>query len=71
MMDSATYFVAKHFKISIPEVLSMTPEEFEQSFVWASAQSQIESEEMQKATGEMKGGTRIGSTDAGQPFPFE
>ena len=71
MLESSIYFVATHYKISIPEVLAMSQDEFEQSFAWGVAAKQIEGDEMDKASAEMKGGTRVGSTDAGQPFPYE
>tara|TARA_R100000008_G_scaffold85027_1_gene73894 strand:+ start:1079 stop:1336 length:258 start_codon:yes stop_codon:yes gene_type:complete len=71
MIDSSIYFVATHYKISIPDVLSMSPDEFEQSFTWAAASKMVESDEIDKANAEIKGGTRVGSTSAGEPFPYE
>jgi hypothetical protein len=71
MLDSTIYFVAVHYKLSIPEVLAMSVDEFEQSLIWGAASKKVEAKEMEKHTKEMKGGTSIGSTDAGQPFPFE
>lgn len=72
LIDSSIYFVATHYKIGIPDVLAMTPEQFEQSFCWAAAAKQIESEEMKKATSEMNNKTDIASTKRkGEAFPFE
>ena len=72
LIDSSVYFVATHYKLSIPQVLAMTPEDFEQSLVWASAMKRIESEEMDKMNSDMKNGTDIASTKRkGEPFPFE
>jgi len=71
-MDGGVYFVAKHYGISITEVYQMTPEIFEQSFVWAVAQKTIEQEEMNKATGDVKSKSNIASGKGpGQPFPFD
>ena len=71
MLDSSIYFVAKHYNISIPDVLLMSPDEFEQSFVWAAAAKKVEADALDKADAEIKGGMRVGSTSAGEPFPFE
>jgi len=72
VLDGGVYFVAKHYGISITEVQQMTPEIFEQSFVWGMAQMQIEQEEMDKATGDVKSKSNIASGKGpGQPFPFD
>jgi len=71
MIESSIYFVAKHYGISIPDVLSMSIDDFEQSFVWASAMKTIEGEQIESATKDVKGGTRIQTTKAGQAFPYE
>lgn len=72
ILDSSVYFVATHYKISIDDVNAMTPEVFEQSLVWGAAAKQIEADEMEKASGDMKTGTDIASTKRkGDPFPFE
>ena len=71
MIESSIYFVAKHYGISIPDVLSMSIDDFEQSFVWASAMKTIEGEQIESATKDVKGGTRIQTTKAGQAFPHE
>ena len=69
MIDGMVYYVARHFKISIPDVLAMTSEEFEQSFVWATASDRIQADEMAKVTNQSKSTTSIGSTERGTPFP--
>ena len=72
IVDSSVYFVATHYRMSIPQVLAMSPDEFEQSFVWAAAAKQIESEKLQEQSNEMKNKTDIASTKRkGDPFPFE
>ena len=71
-LDGGVYFVAKHYRISITEVQQMTPEVFEQSFVWGMAQMQIEQEEMDKSTKDIKSESNIASGKGpGQPFPFD
>ena len=70
MFDSAIYFVAKHYGLSIPEVRAMTEEDFADSFVFAAASERIKHEEMEKATKDAKSGTQVGPNN-GQPFPFE
>jgi len=72
MLDGAVYFVAKHYRMSIPEVQAMSIEDFEMSFVWASAQSQIEKDHMDEATTDMKSQSNIASGKGqGQPFPHD
>tara|TARA_R110000787_G_scaffold38419_11_gene96806 strand:+ start:1465 stop:1683 length:219 start_codon:yes stop_codon:yes gene_type:complete len=72
MLDSSIYFVATHYKISIADVNAMSPEVFEQSFVWASAAKQIEGEEMENATKDMKSGSDVASSKgADEAFPYE
>ena len=70
MLDSAVYFVAKHYGITIPQARAMNEEDFEDSFVFASAAEIIKAEEMEKASKEAKSGTDVGPSK-GQPFPFE
>ena len=66
--DSAAYFVAKHYGLSIMEVWNMPISAFEKSFAWASAAERIKSEEIQKATDGAKNKTRVGSTHGPMPF---
>ena len=70
MMDSAIYFVAKHYGLSIPEVRAMSEEEFEDSFVFGAAAERVKADEMEKATKDAKSGTQ-GGPSKGQPFPYE
>ena len=70
MLDSAVYFVAKHYSISIAEARSMNEEEFEHSFVFAAAAERLKAEELEKASKEAKSGTQVGP-NKGQPFPHE
>jgi hypothetical protein len=69
LLDGMVYYVARHYKVSISEVLAMSPETFEQSFVWATASDRLQSDEMEKATNQSKTKTSIGSTERGTPFP--
>jgi len=72
IIDSTIYFVATHYRMSIPEVLAMSPDDFEQSLAWAAAAKKVESEEMDKMNSDMKSGTDIASTKRkGEVFPFE
>lgn len=75
LIDSSVYFVATHYNMGIPDVLAMTPEQFEQSFCWAAAAKQVEAEAMEEQMEDMKSnnnGTDIASTKRkGEPFPFE
>ena len=70
ILDSAIYFVAKHYAISMAEVRNMSEEDFEDSFVFAAAAERIKAEEMDKATKDAKSGTQVGPSE-GQAFPFE
>ncbi len=69
MVDGMVYYVARHYKISITEVLAMAPDVFEQSFVWATASDRRQADEMEKVTNQSKSTTSIGSTERGTPFP--
>ena len=69
IIDGMVYFVARHFKISMAEARQMSEKDFADSFAWATAAARYEGEEMEKATGEMKQGQRVGKTDTGKPFP--
>ena len=69
IIDGMTYFVARHFKISMTEARSMDEKDFGDSFAWATAAQRYESEEMKKTTGDMKQGQRVAGTDTGRPFP--
>lgn len=72
VIDSSIYFVATHYKMSIPEVLAMSPEDFETSLAWGAATKKMEADEMDKMNSDMKSGTDIASTKRkGDPFPFE
>ena len=69
MLDGMIYAVATHFKISMAEARRMSEEDFATSFVWATAVSRVQSDEMDEATGDMKSGQRVDKTGTGQPFP--
>ena len=69
LVDGMVYYVARHYKISIAEVLTMTPEVFGQSYVWVIASDRVQADEMDKATNQSKSKTSIGSTERGTPFP--
>ncbi len=72
VIDSSIYFVATHYKMSIPEVLAMSPEDFETSVAWGAATKKMEAEEMDKMNRDMKSGTDLASKKRkGDPFPFE
>jgi hypothetical protein len=72
IIDSTIYFVAIHYKLSIPQVLDMSSDDFEQSLVWAAAAKKVEGDEMDKMSTDMKSGADIASTKRkGDPFPFE
>ena len=72
IIDSSIYFVATHYNMSIPQVMAMSPSEFEQSFAWAAAAKKMEADEMDKMNSDMKSGADIASTKRkGEPFPFE
>ena len=66
--DSAAYFVAKHYGLSIVDVWNMPISAFEKSFTWAVAAERLKGEEMKKATDGAKNKTRVGSTHGPMPF---
>ena len=68
MFDSAAYFVAKHYRISLTEVWNMPISAFEKSFTWAAAAERVKAEEIEKATDGAKSKSRVGSTHGPMPF---
>ena len=69
-MNSAAYFVAKHYGLRLGDVWDMTSHEFTESFAYATAAERIKADEIEKATNDSKGKMRVAGTDAGQPMPF-
>ena len=67
MFDSAAYFVAKHYGLSMQEVWNMDISAFEKSFIWASAAEQLKAEEIKKASDGAKSKRRVGSTHGPMP----
>jgi len=57
------YIVAKHYGISLTEVLNMTPEVFTQSYVWAIAIDEQKIKEQEKANIENTSGNETVKVD--------
>lgn len=57
------YIVAKHYGISLTEVLNMTPEVFTQSYVWAIAIDEQKIKEQEKANKENTSGNETVKVD--------
>ncbi len=57
------YIVAKHYGISLTEVLNMTPEVFTQSYVWAVAIDEQKTKEQEKANKESTTGNETVKVD--------
>ena len=57
------YIVAKHYGISLTEVLNMTPEVFTQSYIWALAVSEEKNKELERANKETTTGNETVKVD--------
>ena len=70
MVEGLVYTVARHFHISPAEVMRMSEKELEYSYVWASAVSRHEAEQIEDATGSAKNQINVAGTKPGSPMPF-
>lgn len=68
MFDSAAYFVAKHYGMSLTDVWKMNISAFEKAFTWAAASERVRAEEMDKMSAESNNKSRIASTHGAMPF---
>lgn len=66
-MDSAVYFVMRHYSLSLREVHYLTPSEFDQMFTWAAAATAHEAKQQKEA---QRKGQKVESTDYGSPMPY-
>jgi hypothetical protein len=69
-MNSAAYYVAKHYNLSMGAVWKMSIYEFEESLAFATSADRIKAEEMEKMSQESKGKMSVAGTSAAQPMPF-
>jgi len=71
LLDSASYFVMKHYSLSLRDLDSLTTDEFNQMFTWAAAAADYEAEKSKEATdkGKSQNAVKVGSTDMGKPMP--
>ena len=69
-LDSATYYVMKHYSISLTEIKTLSKEEFSQMLVWAVSSDKVQQEQMEKQTAGSKSQMPVAGTDTGGPMPF-
>lgn len=69
-LDSAIYYVMKHYSISLTEIKTLSDEEFSQMLVWAVSSDKIQQEQMDKQTAGSKSQMPVAGTDTGGPMPF-
>ena len=69
-LDSATYYVMKHYSISLTEIKTLSEEEFSQMLVWAVSSDKVQQEQMEKQTAGSKSQMPVAGTDTGGPMPF-
>jgi|TARA_R110000824_G_scaffold101736_3_gene241620 hypothetical protein len=68
-MDSSTYYVMKHYSLSLSDIKILTQEEFSQMLIWAVANDEIQNEDAEKRQGDSQSKMKIGSTNMGGPMP--
>ena len=69
-LDSATYYVMKHYSISLTEIKTLSKEEFSQMLVWAVSSDKLQQEQVEKQTAGSKSQMPVAGTDTGGPMPF-
>ena len=69
-IDSAIYFVMRHYSLSLREIDSLSTEEFEMMFCWAAAVTEHEGEQQRKQTESSNSKMGVAGTDMGAPMPF-
>ena len=71
LLDSASYFVMKHYSLSLRDLDSLTTDEFSQMFTWAAAAAAYEAEKTKEQTDKSQAANavKVGSTDMGKPMP--
>lgn len=69
-VDSATYYVMKHYSLSLRDIDSLSPSEFSQMFTWAAAADAHQAEETKKQTESSNSKMPVAGTAVGTPMPF-
>ena len=69
-IDSAMYFVMKHYSISLREIDSLSPSEFEMMFTWAAAVEEHQAEQQKKQTESSNSKMPVAGTSVGTPMPY-
>ncbi len=71
LLDSAIYFVMRHYSLSLRDVDELSSDEFNQMFSWAAAVAEYEAEKMKEQSDKTNSSSavKVGSTDMGKPMP--
>lgn len=69
-LESAIYYVMKHYSISLSDIKTFSDEEFSQMLAWAVASDTIQQEQMDKQTADSKSQMPVAGTDRSGPMPF-
>ena len=68
-LESASYFVMRHYSLSLRDLDEMSPEGFTRMFTWAAAVSKFEADQQQKKMEESNSKQRVANTDGSRPMP--
>lgn len=68
-LDSASYYVMKHYSLSLRDLDELTPDEFTQMFTWAAAVDSFSAEQQKEQMGESNSKQRVAGTDGSRPMP--
>lgn len=69
-LQSATYYVMKHYSLSLRDIDSLSPAEFTQMFTWAAAADAHQAEEQRKQTESSNSRAPVAGTGMGEPMPY-
>lgn len=70
VIDSAIYFVMKHYSLSLRDIDSLSPAEFDMMFTWAAAVEEHQAEQHRKQTESSNSKAPVAGTSMGTPMPY-
>lgn len=69
-IDSALYYVMKHYSLSLKDLDELSQDQFDQMFTWAAAVDAYTAEKQEKEMGASKSQMKVAGTDGSKPMPF-
>jgi hypothetical protein len=68
-LESASYYVMKHYSLSLRDLDALSTDEFSMMFTWAAAADSHAAEKQKESMGDSKSKMRVAGTDVGRPMP--